>query len=135
MTWGGGSWGADEWGDPGAPVLSIVGPAIADVLGGTVLTLYGSNFFDPALVELVLGVTTVGRAEYLEARLDLRRRKLIVGLPALPAGVYSVRITTTYGTSLLPDCVTYKPFADQMKIQRARRRWAPAWAVGPKLLV
>ncbi len=136
--WSTGNWGLSPWGSPGAPSLAVIDlggcdPSdFANVLGGTPATLYGNNFFDPAVVELLQGSLVVGRAEYFEGRLDLRLKKMIVGLPALPAGTYSVRVTTAYGSALLPDAVTYKPFCEQTKVHRVRRRFAPAWATGPR---
>lgn len=132
--WGSGSWGTSAWGSPGAPALLLIDPAVADTRGGTTVTLYGLNFFDPAQVELVRNVTTVGRGQYLSARLDLRLKKMIVGLPALPADTYGIRVTTPYGSSFLPNCVEFRLFAEEVKVHRVRGRWSAAWAVGPRLL-
>lgn len=142
MTWGkggswggGGPWGTGSLGDPAT--LFAVEPGIADVLGGTVATFFGANFTDPALIELLTGGgTVVGTAYYQRAKLDLRNGKIIAGLPALPAGVYGVRVTTTAGPSpILVNAITYKVFADEGKVLRTRRRFAAIWATGERISV
>jgi hypothetical protein len=113
-----------------------VSPSIADVLGGTVLGIFGENFTDPMTIEVLeADLTVVGQAKYFEARLDLRLQKALVGFPALPAGSYGIRITTAAGTSpVLPDAVTYKPFASEGKVLRMRSRFARVWATGRRVL-
>lgn len=136
-VWGTGSWGTGSWGAVPAPALAVVSPGLADVKGGTVVGLFGTNFFDPMLVELLDGggITVVGRAYYFEARLDLRAGKALVGLPPLPVGSYGLRLTTPAGVSpIVPNAVTYAVFAEQTKVQRARRQWSSAWATGPRIL-
>lgn len=139
--WGTGGWGTGTWGsgsqegDP--PFLGAISPAIADTRGGTVISVFGSNFVDPMSVEIIdpIGGEVLGTAYYFEAQLDLRNSKLLVGFPALPAGTYGVRITTPAGTSaVLPDAITYKLFAEEAKVHRVRRAWAPVWATGERLL-
>jgi len=144
MTWGGGgAWGGgDPWGGavPGGaapPTLIAVDPGVADVLGGTLATFYGTSFYDPALIEIVDGGgATVGTAYYQHAKLDLRYGKIIAGLPALPVGVYGVKVTTPAGTSpVLRGVLTYKVFADEGKVLRTRRRYAQIWATGERISV
>lgn len=131
--WGDSSWGAVEGGS--VPELDAVEPPVVDVKGGSVVLLRGSGFRDPTTVEVLDGgLAVVGRGQYLKARLDLRGGKLFVGLPALSEGTYSLRLTTNFGSSLLPSCLLYRRFAEEMKVLRVRSRWASAWATGPRLL-
>jgi hypothetical protein len=140
-----GNWGTTPWGcsayggavgvDP--PFVGAVGPAICDVKGGTVLGVFGDNFVDPTRIEIIDmgGLETIGEAYYFEARLDLRKTKILAGFPPADAGTYGIRITTPAGvTPVLPDAVTYQAFAEQGKVHRVRRRWAPFWATGERLL-
>ncbi len=139
-NWGATPWGCSHWGGQaggGPPILGAVGPALCDVKGGTVLGLFGDNFTDPTVIEVVdpIGLETLGTAHYFEARLDLRNNKILAGFPALPQGTYGVKVTTAGGvSSVLLDAVTYEPFADEGKVQRVRRRWSPFWGTGERIL-
>lgn len=138
--WGTGYWGTGLWGGaatPGPPILSAVQQSPCSTLGGTVLTIYGDNFIDPAVIEVIdpVGLEVLGLAYYFEARLDLRKDKIIAGFPALPVGTYGLRIRTIAGqTPVLLDALTYVVFADEGKAQRVRRRFAPAWSTGKRVL-
>ena len=134
--WGTGSWGGLGEGGAGGPGLGGVSPTLAEVEGGTVIGIFGENFTDPVIIELVDGDGTVlSRGQIFEARLDLRLQKMLVGFPPMPPGVYGIQVTTDAGTSpILPDAVTYKEFAQEGKVQRARRHFAQAWATGERLL-
>ena len=139
-NWGQGAWGCSTWGgmgDPNPPMLGAVGPALCDVLGGTVLGVFGDNFVDPTIIQVIdmIGLEVLGEAEYFEARLDLRKNKILAGFPALPAGTYGVKVITPSGsTPVLPNAVTYAVFADEGKVHRVRRRYSNVWATGPRLL-
>ena len=116
--------------------MAAVSPTLAEVEGGTVIGIFGTNFTDPVIIELVDGGgTVVGQGQIFEARLDLRLQKMLVGFPPLPAATYGIQVTTAAGTSpILPNAVTYKLFAQEGKAQRARRHFAQAWATGERLL-
>jgi hypothetical protein len=137
-SWGIGPWGTGTWGGLGEPVEGpgaiAVSPTIADVLGGTVVAIFGSGFIDPVTIELYDGLIKVGEGKYFEAGLDVRLEKMLVGMPALPVGSYGIKIITPYGESgILEDAITYKVFAEEGKVQRVRRRWAEPWQVGERL--
>ena len=142
-SWGLGLWGGPEssaWGAgqvPGSPILGAIQDSPCDVKGGTVLGIFGNNFVDPTLIEIVdmIGLETLGTAYYFEARLDLRKSKILAGFPALPVGTYGVKLTTIAGTTpVLPNAVTYAVFAEEGKVQRVRRRYASPWSTGERLL-
>lgn len=136
-NWGTGAWGCGPWGGAGPPTVGGITGALCDVKGGTVLGVFGTDFTDPAIIEVVdnLGVEVFGTAEYFEARLDLRSGKILAGFPALAVGTYGIRITTSGGTSaVLQDAVTYAVFAEEGKVQRVRRRYANVWATGNRIL-
>ncbi len=140
-NWGHGPWGCSTWGGMGGaadpPSLGAVGPALCDVLGGTVLGVFGDNFVDPTIIQVIdmIGLEVLGEALYFEARLDLRKNKILAGFPALPVGTYGVKVITPSGsTPVLPDAVTYEVFADEGKVHRVRRRYAEPWNTGTRLL-
>lgn len=139
-NWGSGSWGTGQWGGvtvPSPPSLGAIDDVLCDVRGGTVLGIFGDNFVDPTKIEVVdmIGLEVLAEAYYFEARLDLRKKKILAGFPALPAGTYGVKLTTPAGTTpVLPNAVTYVVFADEGKVQRVRRRWSNIWSTGERLL-
>jgi hypothetical protein len=142
-NWGVSTWGCATWGgasspEPSPPSLGALDPgAICDVKGGTVLGIFGDNFVDPTRIFVVdpIGLEVLGEAYYFEAKIDLRKNKILAGFPALPAGTYGVKISTPAGmTPVLLDAVTYLPFAEEGKVQRVRRRWGEFWATGERLL-
>ena len=139
--WGTSGWGTGTWGsltvEAEPPIVGAVSPSLADTRGGSVLGVFGTNFLDPMSVEIIDPVSSevVGEVYYFEARLDLRSNKLYAGFPALPSGTYDIRVITPGGTSpVLESAVTYKLFAEEAKVHRVRRAWAPAWATGERLL-
>ena len=136
-VWGLGPWGLGTWGGIGGPSFAAVSPIVAEVRGGTVVGIFGTGFADPTTIEILdAGNIVRGRAYYFEARLDLRPKKVLVGLPPLPAGVYGIRITTPAGISpIIPNVITYKEFADEGKVLRMRRRFAQIWATGERITV
>jgi hypothetical protein len=138
-SWGIGPWGTGTWGGVGevteGPRIDVIGPVVADVLGGTVIAIFGTGFVDPAIIELFSGALKVGEGKYFEARLDMLFTKMLVGLPPLPVGSYGLKVTTPYGASaILEDAIQYKVFAEETKVHRVRRRWAEAWQLGERLL-
>ncbi len=135
--WGHGPWGLGTWGGLGViPDLLSLSSSIADVKGGTLITLFGIAFVDPTVIELYDSLSNlVGEAKYFEANLDLRAKKVIAGFPALPVGTYGLRIITPGGdTGIIPNMITYKVFAEEGKVQRVRRRWAEVWQTGERIL-
>lgn len=136
--WGQSSWGQGAWGAGVVSVPTLLGVTggPCDVLGGTVITLHGSGFTDPATIDVLDGGSVVvGTAYYFESDLDMRDAKLMVGMPALPVGVYGIRVTVDAGvTGILTSAVTYKVFAAEGKVHRVRRRLAKAWATGERYL-
>ena len=139
-NWGVGAWGCSTWGanaEASPPTLGAIDSALCDVKGGTILGVFGDNFVDPTVIEIVdmIGLEVLGRAYYFEARLDLRKNKILAGFPPLAVGTYGVKLTTPSGTTpVLPDAVTYAVFAEEGKPQRVRRRFANIWATGERLL-
>lgn len=154
MSWGTGPWGAGSaWGtgadlppptlllvqsDPG-PVAPVSGPAVVDVLGGTVCRLFGTNFFAPMTVELGIGgggsFAPLAEGVIVDYEFDLVRNALYFGCPRLEAGLYSLRATTPGGsTGVLHNVVDARPFADEHKTASVRSKFAPKWSTGPRIL-
>lgn len=137
--WGLGEWGLDEWGSPGVsadpPLLVGVFPGVANVAGGTVVLLLGANFQDPMTVEVLLSGQFKDVAVIADARYDLTKNRVYVGLPALPIGTYDIKATTALGDFTLENAVEYRLFAEELKVETARRKWARAWNLGVRLLV
>jgi len=153
VTWGLGSYGISPWGTgvvappPGLAAVSSphggpgpLGGQIVEVRGGTVITIAGMDFFGPVLIEVLEGAgppfNVVGKCFVWDYEFDLKNNRIFAGTPALPAGLYSLRVTTDGGVSpVLLDCLEYVPFAEEMKVQRVRRSFAPVWKTGPRVLV
>lgn len=137
-TYGLGEWGLDEWGSPDAgtddPALVSVTPGIANVAGGTVVALLGTNFTWPMTVELMLAGEVLDIAVIADERYDLKQTRVYVGLPALDIGKYDIRITTDLGVSLLENAIEYRLFAEELKVETTRSKWARAWNLGPRML-
>lgn len=160
MSWGFGGWGVDEWGtDPlpagtlPPPTLDALTPADIDELGGDVITIVGTNFEIPLLVEflqggVVIGASTNPESGYVETiadgvargtivnpTYDVTSTRAYVGTPALPAGTYDIRVTTQSGTSAeLAAAIVSKPMAAEHRVHSMRSKWARAWQVGPRWL-
>lgn len=152
MTWGLGTFGISPWGTgitappPGLAAVSSphgagpLGGSLVEVRGGTVITIAGTDFFSPVLIEVLEGAgapfNVVGTCFVWDYEFDLKNNLIYAGTPALPAGLYSLRVTTDGGPSpVLLDCLEYVPFSEEMKVQRARRGFAPVWKTGPRVLV
>lgn len=137
MPWGTSPWGLGPWGG-GAPVIDLVvtpwGGGIVDVLGGDVITIGGSNFADPVLIEVLFGGNVVGTCYVFDPRYDVSASRIYCGTPALAQGTYDVRVTTDAGTSTLVGALTYEPIADQLKVERVRISLARVWSAGPLVL-
>jgi alpha-tubulin suppressor-like RCC1 family protein len=86
----------------GSPAVSEVWPAVANTVGGTLLTVAGSNLAGPSAV-LVDGAPASVISE--------TARSLSVKMPPHVAGAADITVTTRWGTSApsATDQVTYKP--------------------------
>lgn len=153
MSWGLGPWGISPWGTGNeAPPPAIggvasplggpgpLGGALVEVRGGTVISIVGTDFFAPMTVEVLVGAgapfSVVGTCFIWDYEFDLRNNRVFAGTPKLPAGLYHLRVTTDGGPSpVFLDAIEAVPFAEEVKVQRVRRAWAPIWKVGPRVLV
>ncbi len=156
MSWGHGGWGISEWGGGETPspagTLVVSSPAAVDVIGGDVITIAGTGFTSPMLVEFLQGGTVIGastspsspyidtiaagvaRGTIVNPTYDITSTLAYVGTPALPAGTYDMRMTTEFGTStLLVGALVSKPVAHEHRVLAMRSKWARAWQVGPRL--
>lgn len=157
--WGVGDWGGidgNPWGGVGGSGIGLVptitavssplglspnGGQLLDVLGGDVLTILGTSFEDPLLIELLSGpgggpYVVAGVCYTFDPRYDLTTSRVYAGTPALSAGKYHLRLTNNVGASLvLQDAVDYQPFAEEMKVNRVRAGFARQWASGRRLLI
>lgn len=134
MSWGSGPWGSGSpWGTGSSappPTLIAVSGSVIDVEGGTVVRIVGTNFEDPALIELILGGTVRGVGYVHEPRYDLRANRIDAGMPAVPAGVYDLRVTTSGGSATLLAALEAKPHAEEWRVVEGRGKWARAWRLG-----
>ena len=141
-NWGAG-WGTSLYGaaSPGSegesPTVLLTGPR-ADVVGGTILAIFGEHFAHPTtfeFIDMTGGDEVVGYGYYARPEMDLRPKKALIAAPALPLSTYGIRVVPPFGTSaILRDAVTYEDFADEMKVERVKRRFAAAWATGERIL-
>ena len=139
MSWGLGEWGKTPWGtgtELPPPGIIAVSPTLSDELGGTIITVVGTNFSSPATIEIyTAGNVLAGVCITHDDEFDIARTVIRCGTPALPPGTYGVQVVTDGGSSgIFENAFTAEPFADQMKIQRSRRSWARLWAVGRRIL-
>lgn len=150
MSWGTGAWGGTPWGiGATAPIPTVisVSPGIVARRGGAVISLLGTGFSKPALIEVLSGLTVVGTCYAFEAddlndgKTDgdlglfaLRSNRIFAGTPALADGVYDLRLTTPGGSSTLVGALTYQLFAEEAKAQKVRQKLASKWKVGRRLL-
>ena len=142
MSWGTDDWGTAPWGIGVSGVLStVVGvtPGRVAVRGGTMLTVVGTNFTSPATVHVMSGPSNAlvveGTCSLFDAAFDLTASRLFVGAPALAVGTYHIRVTTAAGAGVpLLDALTYRVFAEEVRVHRNRSSWASAWRTGPRWL-
>lgn len=139
MTWGVGPWGAGgPWGTGVAlppPVLIGVSDPIVNRVGGTVVVVYGENFYDPMLVEILKSGNVVGEGILWDPTLNLEENRAWVGMPALDDGFYDLRVTTDGGVSpVLVNALEYRLFAEEAKTLAARSKWGKNWDVGPRIM-
>lgn len=139
MTWGVGEWGSEAaWGTGltlSPPSIVGVSPYIVERRGGTVVTIVGTNFFDPMTVEVLKGAVVVGEGVIFDARFDLQQNRAYVGLPAAADGVYGIRVSTAGGDSpIFENAVEYRLHTEQVKVHRVRIGYAQPWVTGPRLL-
>jgi len=137
MPWGTGPWGETPWGtgvEFPPPVLSGISPTILAEQGGTVLKILGENFFAPVQVDVLDAGVVIASGFVFDAEFDVEQNRIFAGMPALPTGVYDLRITTPGGDSnTLFDVLDYRLFADESKVQRVRIGFAQPWRTGPRL--
>lgn len=112
---------------------------LADVLGGDVIKIVGSNFETSMVVQILTGAsggpyTVVGTAYIFDPRYDLTATTAYAGLPALAAGTYHVRVTTSIGSAVLENILVYKPFAHEIVPEQARMGFAKVWETGARYL-
>lgn len=140
-NWGNGFWGTEGWGDGeialDPPSVYAVGVGTLDVLGGTILAVFGTKFTPPMYAEVIDmsgGDEVLGVANYFDPDLDLRPSKALLGMPPMPRGVYGIRAVTAGGPgNILRDVLVYEPVADRMKVERVKRRLAPVWGTGERI--
>jgi hypothetical protein len=110
-----------------------------EIRGGTVIGIVGTDFFAPVTIDVLIGggpFVSVGRCFVWDYEFDLKNNRIFAGTPALAAGLYHLQVTTDGGPSaVLLNALEYVPFAEEMKVQRARRSFAPVWKTGPRVLV
>lgn len=130
----GAPWGTGEWGYGwgGAVLVLALSPQIVDEAGGSVLEIHGSGFTESTQAWFVKG----GK-EYpcyvLDPEFDVLPNKAYVATPVVPAGVYDLKVQSSLGMMTLPNAVDVRAFAYEQKVEQARRKWAPAWNLGPRL--
>jgi hypothetical protein len=106
-----------------------------DVLGGDVITIGGTGFYDPMLVEVLDGGgAVVGTCYIFDPRYDVFKSRIYCGTPALPRATYDLRVTSGTGSDTLVGALVYEPIADQIKVERVRTGFASAWLSGRRLL-
>lgn len=149
MTWGTGEWGVSPYGSGTAPPPTVLlvssplglspgGRPLVEIRGGTVIQIAGTDFFAPVTIEVLVNPSgpSAGFCEVFDYKFDLTRNMIFAGTPKLVAGTYAIRVTTDGGPSaILTNAMDAAPFAEEMKVQRVRRSYAPGWAVGPRVLV
>jgi hypothetical protein len=138
MGWGTGGWGTEGWGvgtTTEAPTLVGVSPGLLDVEGGDVITIVGSNFYYPVVVEVLQAGNVVGTCYMFDPEFDLTASRLLMGSPSLPTGTYDLRVSTNNGfEATLANALTYKVFAEEARAHAGRGKWASAWLTGPNYL-
>ena len=155
MTWGTGPWGGDTvpWGtgsdtpppavigvtsEPG-PGVPAANPAVINVLGGTILRIVGSNFYDPVTVELLSGsggsYVVAGAAYVFDPAFDVTAKLIYAGSPRLDIGTYSLRVSTPAGVSAIAvNVIEARVFADEYKTVSVRSKFGTPWATGSREL-
>lgn len=152
MTWGTGSWGAGSpWGIGASappptiiavssvePTAPLTGGQVVARRGGDVIKIVGSNFVNPITIEVLnAGLEVVGTCYPFDdlGLFALKPNTVFCGTPALPDGLYSLRVTTVGGSStVLEDALQYELFAEEMKTQRVRVGLMRKWKAGRRLL-
>ena len=112
--------------------------------GGTVCTVFGTNFFARELhpyidVELLTGgagsYTVVATGYVFDPEFDIFPNKVHFGAPALQSGLYHLRVTTDGGaTSVLENVIEARLFAEEYKSVSVRAKYAPVWKTGTRFL-
>jgi hypothetical protein len=137
--WGRAPWGGDAaWGagvDLPLPILHAVHPTVLEIRGGTVLGIFGENFFDPMTVEVLDAGEVVGTGYIFDAEFDLERNRAYAGMPAMAEGVYDLRVTTAGGDSnVLEGALDYRLHSEQAKVHGGRIKFSSTWKTGPRTL-
>lgn len=131
-----------------APTLVAVGPtdgygiAYAEEDGGTLLTLTGTGFYYPIIVDVLRDGTLItdkygkpARAFVYDPERELRASVVYAGMPSLDPGFYDLRVTTPSGTSnVLARAVEYRLYAEQFRVVNLRGKFSTAWRSGVRFL-
>lgn len=136
-AWGIGAYGLSPWGAAvtgGPPAIIGVSPGIVDIEGGTVATIAGTNFNKSAVIEVQQGGFVKGYGILSLPDFDVLPSRIFVGLPALAAGIYDLRVATNNGDALLVNAIEYREFANEHKVEMARRKYGAAWKLGARIL-
>lgn len=153
MPYGSGGYGTTApWGGAlasiPAPTLVAVGPtdgygqAYAEEDGGTVLSLTGTGFYYPIIVDVLRDGTLIedklgkpARAFVYDPERELRANVVYAGMPSLDPGFYDIRVTTPSGTSnTLSRAVEYRLYAEQFRVVNLRGKFSATWRAGVRFL-
>lgn len=111
------------------------------------ISILGTGFSKPVLIELLSGLTVVATCYAYEAdelndgKTDgdlglfaLQSNRIFAATPALDDGTYDLRVTTPGGSDTLVNALTYQLFAEEAKVQKVRQKLSAKWKVGRRLL-
>lgn len=152
MSWGTGVWGTSGWGSGvSAPVPTIisVSPGVVSRHGGDVITVLGTGFTKPILIEVLQSLQVLETCYAFDADVlndpfedegdiglyALTGTRVFAHTPALEDGVYDLRVTTDGGPSaIFAGALTYELFAEEVKVLRARQSVTNKWVTGRRML-
>ena len=152
MSWGTGEWGKTAWGTGVAapvPTLISASPGLVARRGGDVITVLGTGFQKPILIEVMQDLQVVATCYAFEADVlndpfagegdiglfSLTSTRVFAHTPALEDGVYDLRVTTDGGPStILVGALTYELFAEEAKTLKVRQKLSKAWKKARNLL-
>jgi len=146
LVWG----GAAPWGiasSVAAPTLIGASPSLVARRGGDVIAIIGTGFVKYVLIEVLQAAQVVGTCYAFDADVlndkddgdlnlfSLAPTRIYAGTPALPDGVYDLRVTNDGGPSaVLASALTYELFSDEVKVHRVRQGLSRKWKAGRHLL-
>ena len=112
----------------------MVDPQVVDVEGGTVVVIFGDNFFPEFVPQVLFGGVVQAEGYLFDPDFDLTLTRAKAGMPPLPAGAYDLRVKTPAGLSnILPAALIYKPHAHETIVQKGRSSWSAKWRTGRRL--